>query len=217
MGSMLPYLWGPMAWRQIHGMAHVFDTRVQDATQETAELFVLFLIGLAWVLPCYGCRASYTEYLLADLKKDLVETVFLPRQVRKWAFDLHNIVNRKLNRPESSEFELIVRRSEMWSVEFLPRELFGLLFIIALSYDANQEIDKDIHFCEFFTILTPLLAALGNTAMSTALYTHLKIYTGVLTTEKLTRGLYNSLHAWADGPVPTYKKILATYSLCDGK
>ncbi len=212
---MVPFLWGPMAWRQIHGMAHVFDTRVDDdISEQTAELFVAFLIGLAWVLPCSTCRASYTDYLLSYLKKDLLEKFFLPRKVRRFAFDLHNLVNKKLERATSTDFDLVMRRSEVWSVEFLPRELFGLLFIIALNFNANQEPNKEQHYREFYTVMPNLVAALGHHRMAAALAEHMNLKTW--TQSSLLKQLYAAFVFWhpSDTPTPTYDYIIETYTLC---
>lgn len=213
MHGMMPFLWGPMAWRQIHGMAHVYDTRIDDdISVETAEIFILFLIALAWVLPCSTCRAGYTDFLLAYLKRDFINEVFAPRKVRQFAFDLHNLVNRKLERPLCEDFELVIRRSMIWSVEFLPRELFGLLFIIALNFDAYQEPDKELHYQEFFGVLPALLDALGHMRMAKSLRNRfpLKKWTQTF----LTKALYGAFTDWATEPIPTYKEITEMYALC---
>lgn len=213
---MVPFLWGPMTWRQIHGMAHIFDTRIDDdITEKTAEVFVLFLIALAWVLPCSTCREGYTNFLLAALKRDLLQEVFAPRAVRRFAFDLHNLVNVKLGRPECESFELVQRRSEVWSVEFLPRELFGLLFIIALNFRANQEPDKEQHYREFFSVLPTLLDALGHMRMAAALGEMISSLPDTAWTQPvLLRALYNAFAEWQTGPVPDFKEIVETYTLC---
>lgn len=211
--GMMPFLWGPMAWRQIHGMAHVFDTRVDDdIAVETAEAFVIFLMALAWVLPCSTCRAGYTDFLLLYLKRDLVNEIFLPRQVRQFAFDLHNLVNEKLGRPLCESFELVQRRSAVWSVEFLPREFFGLLFIIALNFEANQEPDKIEHYQEFFDVLPVLLDAMGHLRMARALRQNFP--PSKWTQPALMKALYAAFTDWHPSPVPAYREIVETYTLC---
>lgn len=214
---MVPFLWGPMAWRQIHGMAHVFDTRVDDdISEKVAELFILFLIGLAWVLPCNSCRTSYTEYLLGYLKKDLLEHFFIPRKVQQFAFDLHNMVNKKLERATCVNFDLVLRRSELWSVEFLPRELFGLVFIIALNFNSNQEPDKEMHYKEFFSVLPHLLVALENKRMAVALEQNIQ-FNSHWTQDGLLHSIYNAFTEWhrsEEDSVPSYESIVEMYNLC---
>lgn len=215
--GMMPFLWGPMAWRQAHGMAHVFDTRVEDdVSEQTAELFVLFLIGLAWVLPCSTCRESYTDYLLGYLKRDLIAEYFVPRNVQRFVFDLHNLVNKKLDRPPATDFDLVLRRSEIWSVEFLPRELFGFLFVVALNFAGNGEPNKNKHYREFFGVLPALLLALNHVRMSVALKNHLPLHVETWTQDLLVRALYQAFEEWhpLDEVVPSYKSIVSTYGLC---
>jgi hypothetical protein len=218
--GMVPFLWGPMAWRQAHGMAYVFDTRVDDdVSEQTAELFVLFLIGLAWILPCSTCRESYTDYLLGYLKRDLIEQYFAPRKVQRFVFDLHNMVNKKLDRPLATDFDLVLRRSEIWSVEFLPRELFGFLFIVALNFEGNSEPNKNEHYREFFGVLPALLLALGHVRMSVALKNHLPIQNKSWTQTMLVKKLYSAFQEWhpSDVESPSLESIVSTYSLCRNK
>lgn len=216
---MVPFLWGPMAWRQIHGMAHAFDRSFPVAdtkdniSEKVAELFVLFLIALAWVLPCNLCRLSYSDYLLGFLQNGKLAGYFNARKVQRFAFELHNMVNEKLNRPVCDNFDLVLRRSELWSVEFLPRELFGLLFIITLNFNSNQESEKQKHYKEFFLSLPHLLAALGNQRMAVALEQHIN-YSQVWTQENLLQSVYSAFATWQGGHVPDIAQVEQMYNLC---
>ena len=220
--GMIPFLWGPIAWRQIHGMAHQFDTRPQ-VDMRVADLFILFLIELAWVLPCKTCRTSYSGYLNQYLERNSfgkrgIDAFFEQHNVQRFAFDLHNTVNLKLGKPIAENFELVTRRSELWCVEFLPRELFGLLFIIVLNYAGNSEPDKEKHHRRLFILLPDLLFGLGEDRMAVALETTAVGSLPVITQETLLQALYDAYSDWfltsEVGDVPTLDEVQYKYNLC---
>ena len=227
MSGMIPYLWGPIAWRQIHGMAHQFDTR-PDIDYRVADLFVLFLISLAWTLPCKMCRTSYSGYLNSYMQPNGmnqrgIDTFIEARNLRRFAFDLHNTVNLKLGKPLAENFDLVTRRSEVWGVEFLPGELFGLLFIIALNYTDNIEDDKERHHRRLFAVLPDLLFALGETGMAVSMEAVDIAKVRPLTQEAILNKLYEAYVDWhtqeckAQTKPPTLQELIARYTLCQNK
>ena len=94
--------------------------------------------------------------------------------------ELHNQVNIKLGKPIIDNYELVVRRSTVWSAEFTPREFFGLLFIIAINYNSNGEELKAGHYFRFFTILGELCFSLGYEMLGGALHAARRIFPKIL-------------------------------------
>lgn len=214
---MAPSIWGPMGWRTIHGMAHAFDHLTAwgpggRARDTVALAFHLFLCLLAWVLPCVFCRESYTDYLLQG--EAALLRAFATQDVRRFVFTLHNLVNAKLGKPQFTDFELVVRRSKVWSVEFSPAEVFGLLFVMALNYDANGEPDKDDHYRQFFDVLPLLFDALGQSRLAAALE-GAEVARFASTQEDLLRRLHRAYTAWCPvRPAASLDSLVARYDLC---
>jgi hypothetical protein len=210
-----------MAWRAIHGMAHRYDTAAAPQTADDARIFCLFLLRLAWVLPCVYCRESYTDNIRWYEEPDphtgrpRTDLYFARRQARRLAMELHNQVNVKLGKPIIDNYELVVRRSTVWSVEFLPREFFGLLFIIAINYNSNGEPGKEGHYYRFYTVLPDLCVSLGYDMLGAALEAGLGDMEPGFTQEWLVQALYTAYTLWAgERDTMTLDEIYDRYTLC---
>lgn len=225
MSGMIPSIWGPMTWRQIHGMAHIFDTRDVVYTPYEMQLFILFLLRLAWVLPCVYCRKSYTDFASAYLELNTtgemkIMKYFETRNVRILTFDLHNQVNAKLDKDTKDlTFELVKRRSIVWSVEFLASELLGLLFIIALNFSSNSEPNKETHYKEFFHVLPALCLMLGDLLLAAALEKANVSNLQTFNQETLVNALYFGAYVpWLKAgnaqQIPSLENIIDRYTLC---
>lgn len=79
--------WGPSGWRFLHQITFAYDPGSQRKAIKT--LFT----SLPFVLPCKFCRASLTEYMLADPLAPALESRDL---LTKWLWRIHNQVNAKL-------------------------------------------------------------------------------------------------------------------------
>ena len=218
--GMIPSIWGPMAWRAIHGMAHRYDTAPEPLSADDARLFCLFLLRLAWVLPCVYCRESYTDNIRWFEQPDhtgqpRTDQYFRKRHVRRLAMELHNQVNVKLNKPVMENYELVLRRSAVWSIEFLPREFFGLLFIIAINYNSNGEPGKARHYYHFFTILPDLCVTLRHEMLGAALEAGLEALSEDFSQEALVEALYHAYTLWAgEREIMSLDAVYDRYTLC---
>lgn len=87
-----PNLWGPHAWVVLETLATRYDhnTDTDDPTS-----FPTLLKLLVVLLPCSFCRKSLAVYLTSD-PTDL--TQLRPGHARKFVYDLHDRVNRKLDK-----------------------------------------------------------------------------------------------------------------------
>lgn len=218
MAGMVPDVWGPMAWRAIHGAAHRFDTN-EGATARDADLFVLFLLRLAFVLPCVHCRDSYVRFL-AKLGAEGMVTHFQRQRVREFAVTLHNLVNAKLGKPHHS-LRVAVLRDKVWSVGFCARDFVGLLLIVALNYVNNGEADKQRHYRLFFHALPDFALAIDEPRLAAALEHVREVTDGVrrrLPTETyqdlLVAALHKALLLLDGASAPPIDVVIERYNLC---
>ena len=81
--------WGPSGWKLIHLVA-AEPMKTERHRKAVAAWFSL----LPYILPCRYCRASLTDYYVAQ---PLTETILRdPSRFSRWAYDIHNRVNEKL-------------------------------------------------------------------------------------------------------------------------
>ena len=121
--------------------------------------------ALPAVLPCGACRASFMPAMAAAD----VHGAARERRLGRLVFDLHNGVNRKLNRPSFDQYAIVVRRSQVWPVEFTEPEVFAVLFVVVLNYAANKEPLKPTHYKRFLHATEQLCRALGRPRVAEAL------------------------------------------------
>lgn len=187
-------LWGPPLWRICHGVSVLFvpstststskSTSVPVSEHESEDDMVTFIDLMKTVLPCRFCRQSLRTFIpqLADVRASI-----RAGSLNRWMYDLHNLVNKKLQTQRCVEasitddamqaalitlntlpFDTFLKR-----VEIASRRLFAVLdieivlCIMALnSFDtANADTDRDNvkAFAAFVRLLGRLLTVCGVT------------------------------------------------------
>ena len=123
---MNTYTWGPIVWDVAHGVP---ETHAANRSTEPVDDFMRLLTGLPLVMPCKYCRASSAEFVPA-LRPGAVRTW---EDAARFVFDLHNLVNDKLERqcfversreagmPEDYIAKYL-ERTEMWKARRPTRE-----------------------------------------------------------------------------------------------
>ena len=86
---------GPSLWKAIHNI-----TRVYVPTPEKMQALAAFMDSLAVLLPCSVC-AQHFQALAPTLKVDSSLAAL------KWGIDVHNSVNKRLNKPVLSYKEAV--------------------------------------------------------------------------------------------------------------
>lgn len=114
-----PSVWGPFFWHTIHIVAIGYPKNPTYIDKKCAKEFYE---SLAYLIPCSVCRTHYKEHIAAnpltpflDSRTDLI----------KWTVDIHNSVNKMLEKPEwtieevMSYYERIGNRnrSPVWTKE----------------------------------------------------------------------------------------------------
>jgi hypothetical protein len=90
--GILPTCWGPALWFSIHSIAYAYNPQIDK------ENYFDFFSNLGNILPCEECRIHYKQNLN---RQELVIALESQENLFRWAYDLHNKVNRQTGVPES--------------------------------------------------------------------------------------------------------------------
>lgn len=90
---MIPDLWGKYLWKSIHYIALGFP---EKPTPEEVYNYYNFFINLEKVIPCYKCSINYKRNLI-ELPID--EYLSSKMKLFEWTVNMHNLVNKELNKP----------------------------------------------------------------------------------------------------------------------
>jgi hypothetical protein len=90
---MKPTIWGHHMWKSIHYIALDYPN---EPTEEEKTDYKLFFTNLYKVLPCYECSQHFKKEIdirhLSNNDLENSNTLF------KWTVDMHNFVNKRLNK-----------------------------------------------------------------------------------------------------------------------
>lgn len=87
-----PRIWGPDLWKTIHRFTLFYpDVPSEDDKKAAIEFFH----SLMHLLPCPACRAHYEAHHKASFTDEVVQS---RETLVRWAYDLHNTVNRTLGK-----------------------------------------------------------------------------------------------------------------------
>jgi hypothetical protein len=114
-----PAVWGPFFWHTIHIVAMGYPKQPSYTDKKCAKEF---FESLAFLLPCSVCRTHYAEHLS---KHPLTPYLDSRTDLIKWTIEIHNQVNRMLNKPEWTMEEVLAYyqrlgqrdRSPVWTKE----------------------------------------------------------------------------------------------------
>ena len=89
-----PNLWGPHGWKFIHYVTLGYPI---NPTDQDKQNYKMFFLSLQNILPCKKCSDNYKQ----NLKDYPIEPALKNRDsLIQWGVDIHNSVNRELNKPE---------------------------------------------------------------------------------------------------------------------
>jgi len=142
--------WGPDAWDLLHFISLDYPNNPSDNDK---LIYSHFFNSLPFVLPCFYCRSSFTDYL----KELPIENYFNSKKnIIEWVWKLHNKVNDKLRKQK-----LISYPNPPLSIiktQYLPRlndinsmdcaNMTGWKFIYSILFTFKNEL-KTIEFKRF--------------------------------------------------------------------
>ena len=97
-----PSVWGPFFWHTIHITALSYPPKPSYAHKRAAKEFFESLVHL---IPCPKCREHYTTHLQ---KNPISPHLDRREDLFRWTVNLHNEVNKSLNKPIVTEKESIM-------------------------------------------------------------------------------------------------------------
>jgi hypothetical protein len=128
-GRLPPTTWGPFFWHTMHLVALGYPVEPTYAEKQAAKQFYESFTQL---IPCPICKVHYTDNLKEmpitpslDSRKDLF----------RWTVDMHNKVNKQLNKPEYTEQQAItyymrlgeMGRSPVWTPDDIQSKDFAMI------------------------------------------------------------------------------------------
>lgn len=140
---MDPTIWGPLAWKFIFDLNWALVQHQGRLTERQKQAVRLIYESFSYLLPCRYCRESYVVFL-----EELGGAPPMPAAAAtegnnaadlRWAYDLKNKVNRKLDKRDIPPFEKVVQRMKTFQSEGTEAHLLDMLFIVAENYDADLD------------------------------------------------------------------------------
>lgn len=167
-------IWGPPFWRLLHTLSFASDRapkRQGDVSAVTA-----FMRALPHVLPCSFCRQSWAQFsaeLERETRSGVAEHVSQRRLVA-YLYAAHNKVNEKLDTQHAAQtgvpyvpsrgisLECLVRRFTVQPVQLCEKDVWLLLFILALNYPRDPaDPRRGGSYRQLFAALPRVLALCG--------------------------------------------------------
>lgn len=88
--------WGTPGWTFLHCVSFTYSKT--PTPQERRDMFA-FLRSVGNVLPCKKCRSHYNSYVHTRLQSTTSPALQSRESLSRFVVDLHNDVNRRLQRP----------------------------------------------------------------------------------------------------------------------
>lgn len=139
-----PETWGPHLWRLLHSVIEQVDS---NAYMLSEKLFILFEVNVPKIIPCEDCRKGYLKFKLANPIQSwrFQASNHARESARVWLWNLHETVNRRLNKPVSPEIKDL---PEVYGKEYIPWLLDGFVAVIQpitgnlATQDPSKSIDS---------------------------------------------------------------------------
>ena len=109
--GMLTKIWGPGAWILFHCIA--FNYPLQP-TKEQKQQYKIFFKYIGYVLPCKYCRDSYQKFIKEPGTKLNYSVLKNRDTLSRWAYRIHNKVNKKLGMNYDVSYSNVKKRYETY-------------------------------------------------------------------------------------------------------
>lgn len=87
-------IWGPSLWHKLHTKSYNYPSNPQEKDKEN---IYLYFSELGKNIPCDVCKYHYKMNLI---NKPIIKCLDCKDDLIKWVIDLHNSVNKQLNKPQ---------------------------------------------------------------------------------------------------------------------
>lgn len=123
--EMPPTIWGPFFWNTIHIMTLAYPKEPDEQTQQAAKNF---FYSLQYLLPCAICKEHYKKHI-----EENPPVVSSQKEIILYAFNLHNKVNKDLNKPVLTYSEFINHIRSLSNTSNNTNILYVLLGVAAIA------------------------------------------------------------------------------------
>jgi|TARA_A100001035_G_scaffold78_1_gene61 hypothetical protein len=107
--GMMTSIWGPPLWHSLHTIS--FNYPVQPTETQKKDYYKFFL-SLENVLPCGKCRTNFKKNIIdVPFNMDVMESRYT---FSKYVYDLHEHINKMLNKKSGLTYEMVRDRYEMF-------------------------------------------------------------------------------------------------------
>lgn len=138
--------WGPKGWLFLHLLAERYPDK---ASKKLSIKMSKMIKVLRYTLPCIYCRNNLTTHL-----KKVRCGATGKSSLRNFLWELHNMVNLNLDKPQQPISILSKHNTKNWS-----EEIFIFLFAMAYNYPPNTSLkDPQKPFKTFFDSLSQILS-----------------------------------------------------------
>lgn len=96
-----PEVWGPFFWHTIHIVALGYP---KDPTYSDKKAAKEFFESLQHLIPCSICKNHYVQHIK---NKPITPSLDTREHLIQWTIDIHNEVNKMLNKPTWTREEVI--------------------------------------------------------------------------------------------------------------
>ncbi len=106
--------WGPVGWQFLHCITFGYPYKINPMNIEhnnKASDYAKFFYYLGKVLPCKYCRSSYNTFIEENPINNHLKTRY---DLCKWLYNIHNLVNAKLNCSNNISFEDVQKKYEQF-------------------------------------------------------------------------------------------------------
>ena len=115
--GMMTSIWGPPMWHVLHTISFNYPVK---PTKEQKKHYFNFYNNLQNILPCKYCR----DNIVKNMEKiPLTMKVFKNRDnLSKWVYELHEIVNKMLNKVSGLSYDDVRQRYETFRARCIEKE-----------------------------------------------------------------------------------------------
>ena len=105
--GMMTSVWGPALWLSLHTISFNYPI---NPSEEQKKHYYKYFKSLQNVLPCRFCRENLTK----NLKKHKLtyETMKNRESLSRWVYELHELINKLLNKTSGLSYEDVRDRYE---------------------------------------------------------------------------------------------------------
>ena len=105
--GMLTTVWGPSLWHYLHIMSFNYPI---NPTKQQKDKNIEFIKNLQYTLPCKYCRINLSKnFKVMPISRKVMKNRFT---FSKYIYDLHELVNKMLNKKSNLSYETVRQRYE---------------------------------------------------------------------------------------------------------